>query len=287
MTEALREALADIRAIARDRRSGAAELADRAATALLRFVRMRPARPEHLAALAAALLRAQPSMAPLLNLAGLVQRAVEQKPSSPQQLQRALIAKLRTFRQQLDRANRQIARQFAARLRPGAVVLTYSYSSTVLAALVAASRMPGRRAIGIMRVICSEGRPQLEGRRLAARLARAGIPVFLVADASLPTHLEEADVVVVGADAILPSPAGRRGAGAYVNKIGTRVLQEQSRRAGKPFYVLADTSKILPDELWAFYRLKKGLFERIPLRRGVVVLTERGPLARADREPKA
>ncbi|MFQ5817592.1 MAG: hypothetical protein ACE5H2_06520 [Terriglobia bacterium] len=303
MAEAFHSARKRIHALGRDHRSGAAEIAERAAAALLDFIR-RSQRPEarQLAILAEATLRAQPAMAPVINLANRVACAAEQG-VSPRELQKALAPKLRGFRRALRHSNRKIARQFARRLRPRAVVLTYSYSSTVLAALLAAR---GKLA----RVVCSEGRPQLEGRRLAEKLARAGIPVVLVADAALPARVREADAVVVGADAILPGPAAG-GAGAYVNKIGTRVLQDAARAARKPFYVLADTTKILPSrmpgyracgmarlyrpeasgeekpaaELWRGaprgVRVENRYFERIPLRREVRLLTERGPLTAA------
>ncbi|MBI4461881.1 MAG: hypothetical protein HY653_03150, partial [Acidobacteria bacterium] len=229
--------------------------------------------------LARATRQAQPSMAPMLNLADLVERVSAQPRASPQSLARAF----QGFRRQLREANAQIARRFAARLRRRSVVLTYSYSSTVLAAVLAARRK-------ITRVICSEGRPQLEGRRLAAKLARKGIPVVLVADAALPSRVREADVVVMGADAVFPP--------AYANKIGTEVLQRAALAARKPFYVLADTSKILSARLARFYRIEKKpaaelwqgaprrvrvvnrYFERIPFARGVMLLTERGPLRR-------
>jgi len=265
MADAVLAALKEIRAVARDRRSGAAELADRAAAAWLRFVRTSKAPPQvferQLKSLAKATLAAQPAMAPLLNLACLVLRSVETVGVDRGRLKR----RLARFQRELRTANQRIARRFARRLPPRAVVLTYSRSSTVETALLAAKRK-------IARVIVSEGRPQLEGRGLADKLARAGMRVTLVADAALPGKVREADAVVVGADAIA--------LGRYVNKIGTRVLQREALALGKPFYVLADNSKILPAE--SARRVGKYVartFERIPLARGVTVLTEHGPLS--------
>jgi translation initiation factor eIF-2B subunit delta len=286
---AFRIAREEIRALGRDHRSGAAEIADRAAAALIEFLKHSgPASgplAEQLGELAEAIRQAQPSMAPLLNLGHRVAQAAAQGRVSRRQLLRAL----KRFRQQLRRAKRQIARGLAARLPRQSVALTYSYSSTVLAALLAARSK-------LARVICSESRPLLEGRRLAEKLGRAGIRVGLVADAALPARVQEADAVVVGADAVF--------AEGYVNKIGTRVLQEQARVARKPFYVLADTSKILPRAAVARYRIEdkparelwqgapRGVrvesrtFERVPWSRsfgtGVVLLTERGPMSRVS-----
>lgn len=279
------------RALARAPRSGAAELADRAAAILLAFLRRTPASAvnaaEQFARLAEALGRAQPAMAPVLKLAHLAATAAREKRL------RELRGVLTGFRRDLRSAQQRIARRFAAQLPRRAVVLTYSYSSTVLAALRTARPK-------LARVICSEGRPMLEGRRLARELAAAGIRVTLVVDAALPARVREADAVIVGADAVFLDPAGS-GAGAYVNKIGTGVLQAAARAARKPFYVLADTSKILPRqaaqdygieekpaaELWAGaprgVRVENRYFERVPFARGVVLLTERGPLATTGR----
>jgi translation initiation factor 2B subunit (eIF-2B alpha/beta/delta family) len=282
MAASLKPAVRKLRALSRDHRAGAAELADRAAAILLDFLRREPsaaARP--LAALAEATFAAQPSMAPLLNLGERVARAAAGKTSAPE-----LARELLRFRRQLRGANRALARRFAARVRPGATLLTYSYSSTVRAALLAARPK-------LARVILSEARPLLEGRRLAAALARHRLRVLLVADAALPARVREADLVAVGADAVLPD--------GYVNKVGTALLAERARAARKPFYVLADTSKILspalarhfriepkpPAELWPRaprrVEVENLYFERVPLTRGVIVLTEHGPLTRRQR----
>lgn len=297
MPDPYRTARRRLHALGRDRVSGAAQLADRAAAILLAFLRRTPASAVNtagqLARLAEALGRAQPAMAPVLKLAHLAATAAREKGLPAQAGLRELRGVLTGFRRDLRSAQQRIARRFAARLPRRAVVLTYSYSSTVLAALRAARPK-------LTCVICSEGQPMLEGRRLATELARAGIRVVLVGDAALPGRVQEADAVVVGADAVFLDPAGS-GAGAYVNKIGTGVLQAAARAARKPFYVLADTSKILPRplarkycieekraaELWRRaprgVRVENRYFERVPFARGVVVLTERGPLATTGR----
>lgn len=288
MPATLQQTLAGLRALGEDRRSGAAEIADRAAALLEGFCRGQsrnvgndPRLPYALGALAETTLGAHPSMAPLLNLANRVQLAAELNNQALPALHRSLTS----FRQERRRAAAALARRFARQVRPGATVVTYSYSSTVVAALAAARTRLGR-------VIVSEGRPGYEGRVVAERLARLDLDVTLVTDAALAEQVEVADLVVVGADAVL--------AGAYVNKIGTRLLQEQARRRRRPFFVLADTNKFLPAALAAFHRLEEfparelwrdapagvqllhPLFEVIPLERHVRLLTERGVLTPAQ-----
>lgn len=281
----LRQTLAGLRALGEDRRAGAAEIADRAAALLAAFCREQrrsdPRLPYALGALAEATLTVHPSMAPLLNLANRVQAAAEADGRALPTLQQSLA----DFRRRRRQATAAIARRWARRVPRGATMLTYSYSSTVLAALAAARPR-------LARVIVSEGRPGYEGRVVAERLARLRVSVLLVIDAALAEQVGAADLVVVGADAVL--------AGAYVNKVGTRQLQEEARARRRPFFVLADTSKILPAGLAAFHRLEEPrarevwrtapsgvtlsnrCFETIPLERQVTLVTERGVFTPTD-----
>jgi len=285
MADALRKALTGLRALGEDHVSGAVEIAERAVAGLEQYCREErpddPRLPYALAELAETTLSVQASMAPLLNLANRIQLAAEREARPLRHLQ-AVLARLRRQRQQ---GARRIARLFAARLRSRPVtVLTYSYSSTVIAALAGVRRR-------LARVLLSEGRPMYEGRLMAERLAAQGIPVTLYLDATLPAQVASADAVVVGADAVL--------AGRYFTKVGTGLFQEQARRTRKPFFVLADTSKFLPPALEAFHRVEdrpadevwRGApagvtavnrnFEAIPLDSGVTLLAECGAMSPA------
>ena len=291
MADVLRKALSGLKALAGDHGSGAAEIADRAVKLLHDYCQQEreddPRLPYALAELAETMLAVQPSMAPLLNLANLIQLAAEQEKNSLRCL-RASVEKARKNREQ---AVKKIVRLGANRLRRYRTVLTYSYSSTVLATLAAAART-GRSRIGVERVILSESRPLFEGRVLAERLAAKGLAVTMVIDAALREQVAVADAVVVGADTVLER--------AYANRLGTRVLQEHARTARKPFFVLADTSKFLPPAMAPFYRIEEKppqevwrdppksvivlnrYFQLVPLERHVTLLSERGvmPLAR-------
>jgi len=280
--DALRKTLAGLRALGSDHLSGAAEVADRAVALLESYCREErpddPRVPYALGELAETALSVQPSMAPMLNLANRIQLAAERNARPLRSLERELM-KLRRKQKQ---APRRIARLFAVRLgRARATVLTYSYSSTVLTALNAVRRR-------VARVLLSEGRPMYEGRLMAERLSAQGIPVTLFLDAALPAHVKSADAVVVGADAVL--------AGRYFTKVGTGLFQAEARRARKPFFVLADTSKFLPAALETFHRVEErpgeevwrdapaGItrvnrnFEPIRLDRSVTLLAECGEM---------
>ncbi|MFA5861651.1 MAG: hypothetical protein WDA16_08145 [Candidatus Thermoplasmatota archaeon] len=126
---------------------------------------------------------------------------------------------------------RSAAAKNAAAIARG-VVLTHSASETVTKALRAAAR--GGQ---LTRVVVAEGRPGLEGRELARAIAAEGVEVVLVVDAALGLHAREADLALVGADAVLSD-------GALVNKVGTRLLALACERAGTPLYAATDRFKV-------------------------------------------
>lgn len=133
-------------------------------------------------------------------------------------------------RERAQEARGQAARQAAALLR--GTVLTHSASETVTKAL----RMAAREG-GLRKVVVGEGRPRLEGRVVARALAEEGIEVVLVTDAAMGLHAREADLALVGADAVLAD-------GSVVNKVGTRLLGLACDRAGTPLHAVADRYKV-------------------------------------------
>ncbi|HZF67705.1 MAG TPA: S-methyl-5-thioribose-1-phosphate isomerase [Gemmatirosa sp.] len=91
-----------------------------------------------------------------------------------------------------------------------------------------------------VRVWADETRPLLQGSRITAwELARAGIPVTVIADGMAAALLQRGgvDVVCVGADRIAAN-------GDVANKIGTYALALAARAHGVPFVVLAPTSTV-------------------------------------------
>lgn len=283
MQNAWRQARAELEGIRQDHTSGSAELALRAALLVEKFLaRCQALGPrklrERLDQIAFGLVAAQPSMAPMFNLANAISLAREKSVDN----MRAQVAQAITcFRRQLVDGPKAIARQFLRVVPRRANILTYSYSSTVLHALLYAQRA-GKQ----IRVICSEGRPMLEGRRLATRLARAGVPVTFVVDALLVKFVGATDLVVFGADALLD-----RG---FINKAGTSALVRAAEEAGAPVYVLADRTKLLPraGERFLVERVESAVevwprrpervnvlnlyFERVAWRPGVRIVTDAG-----------
>jgi translation initiation factor 2B subunit (eIF-2B alpha/beta/delta family) len=223
----------ELEAIARDRVSGAAELAGRAATALIAWLRAGPARTSDQLLEAARIVRdCQPQMAPFFRLAN--EMALAAGHASPGV---DAITRVRRFARTIRAAKLRIARHFARALPQGKHLLaTYTYSSTVAAALVAARRK-------ILGLYCSESRPKMEGRRLATELNAAGVHTVFCSDAvllsvsGLWTHL------VLGADTITPR--------FLVNKVGSALLSKAAQERRATAWILADTLKFVPSNQFA------------------------------------
>jgi translation initiation factor 2B subunit (eIF-2B alpha/beta/delta family) len=271
----------ELDSIARNHRAGASELGRQAAAALERWRRSHATlKRADMLEVASALFQAQPSMAPLMRLANEMALAADAADPAA-----ALDGRLAKFADSLRAAPGQIARLFARWMNrgPRRDVVTYSYSSTVVKALVKARRR-------IASVSCSESRPGYEGIVTARRLGRAKIPTWLLTDAGLFSQSWRGHVVVLGADAVLKS--------WLAVKVGTRALLTRAREAGCEVVILADTSKFWPEpsrrsvrwawtfgppeEIWAKrpsrVRVHNLYFELIGFARwsGLRLLTEHG-----------
>jgi len=123
-------------------------------------------------------------------------------------------------------------------------LLTLSASAAVLRVVQALSRT---RQIT---VVCSESRPALEGRGLAARLSSTGVSIVFYQDAALALGLEGTHAVLVGADAIGPD--------ALINKTGTLMIGAAAALKGVPFYVAATRDKFAMPALWPHLAVREG-----------------------------
>ncbi|MCI0407238.1 MAG: translation initiation factor eIF-2B [Acidobacteria bacterium] len=180
-------------------------------------------------------------MAPIISLLNHLWLKLEQVGES-EAVRAALAAELEEMCLETEIRLDRLAETCSDRLPEGSAILVHSYSSTVLRALLAA-----HEAGKGIRVLCSEGRPALEGVRLAEALAAAAAPVQLCVDAALPALVAEADLVLVGADAVVEAGA--------INKIGTYPLALAAKATGRPFYIAASLNKLLPPSLVPLLRI--------------------------------
>lgn len=274
-----------VAALRADVSSGAAPLARRAAETMRAAAVRLPATSQGelrdgLGRLAREVLRAQPAMAPMVHLAIAVLDAVDGA-DDLRDARRAGAAAAQAFGDEVDERRRRVVRNAESLLPEEGAVLTVSSSSTVRALLL------GRERRGSLRVVCLEGRPLMEGRTLAADLARHGVPVTLAVDAAAGSLVPECARVLAGADSI--------GDLGVVNKIGTRAAAEAANRAAVPFHVIADRTKILPpgfpqhladnrpaDEVWDAAEgidVWNRYFEALPLDLVTSLVTDAGVFA--------
>jgi translation initiation factor 2B subunit (eIF-2B alpha/beta/delta family) len=223
----------------------------------------------------------QPSFGLIHQLAAralLVADAGVARRATPVDLRADLVASCAAERDDLRRARSALAAQACALIdRRPAWIATLSHSGSVREALFEAHR----RGLD-PRVLLAEGRPGLEGRAMAESLGRAGIPVWLVVDASLPLLLSQATQLWIGADAVT-----ERG---VINKVGSFATALAAREHSVPTYALAERRKFLPastpalrivemptEEVWEapppLVEPRNVYFELVPLMlmRGIVV----------------
>lgn len=226
-----------VAAIAADSVSGAVEIAEKSAEVIQRLARTDDSQTtgelrQRLLALGWALIRAHPTMAPLVNMVNSVLWTLEEAPGL-EQARGAVAEAAGDFKRRL-RVHEAAIAETALRLIPeDGLILTNGRSTTVRAALRHAQRA-GRR----FKVVCAEGRPACEGRTLAAELAAGNIAVTLVIDALAMAIAGEAQLVLVGADHLA--------AEGLVNKVGTYGIALAARAHGVPMYALCGSEKFLP-----------------------------------------
>lgn len=247
MTELSAELRAWIARLTADRESGASEILEEA-LGILAHAR---ASGEPIGTVVRALCRAQPSMASIWN-AGIEALAAEDDPSRfdrfAQRVARARGALARFARECFSLESAGPVPRSLAGGGPLSLV-TLSFSQSVVAVVDAV------RQLRPVRVSCSEGRPALEGRRLASEIASLGVPVMCYGDAAIGHALAAADAVLVGADAITPD--------WLLNKVGTRMLAAAALQKGIPVYVAATRDKFVSQALGARLVIRDGLPKEI------------------------
>ncbi len=280
--------------IKEDLLSGAAELALRAIVVFQTVMADKQNEdPEKLRSLlqetARELVAAQPAMAPIFHLANSVLVNIADAKTSTEILDTTQKT-LDDYEKQLCDSAAKIADQVYELIEPGGLVFAYSFSSTVVSALLNA-RSRGK----YFRVACTEARPSMEGRKLASRLASGGIEVIHTFDNAMGLVLPNCCAAFMGCDCI-----ARPG---VVNKVGSWMLAVSCREVKVPLYALSGTEKFVGDErLFEFekherpgtevwdsapqgIRLLNNQFDLVPFDLLTGLVTECGILTEKDIEP--
>jgi translation initiation factor 2B subunit (eIF-2B alpha/beta/delta family) len=186
----------------------------------------------NLASLARRFYEERPTSALLVNtIKKLAIRALELRDRS---FDEALHNLLKLIDEEVDYSRRsvdELAQLASRRIPDDSVVLTHSYSTTVIKTLSLAHEK-GK----IKQVFVTESRPGGEGLHTARVLSERGLKTTLITDSAVSFFLDKVSLVVVGAEAITAN-------GALVNKIGTSMIALASYHRRKRMIVLAGTYK--------------------------------------------
>ena len=124
----------------------------------------------------------------------------------------------------------QVADQIARIIPPGGTVMTLGYCVPLLEGLQRCTQFS-------VRALVLDHQPTGDGRAMARALTALGKNTTLVSDCAMGLHVHEADLVVVGAESILPE-------GAAICAIGAYPLALVAAAAGIHFYVAAPSSAL-------------------------------------------
>ena len=86
------------------------------------------------------------------------------------------------------------------------------------------------------RVVVPEGLPGNGGRDMAKLFTAHGLPTRLILDCAVGAYLDQVDMVLVGAEAVMEN-------GGVVNKTGTYQVAIVAKALNKPFYVAVESYK--------------------------------------------
>lgn len=123
----------------------------------------------------------------------------------------------------------------ASRLTDGQTVLTHDYSTTVMAALEAATA-----ADTAVTVYATEARPRFLGRKFAREASAIdGVDVRLIVDSAVGHSLADVDLVLTGMTCIVDE--------TLYNRVGTYPIATTAADAGVPVATVGARTKVLTD----------------------------------------
>lgn len=111
-------------------------------------------------------------------------------------------------------------------------ILLHGYSRVVCSLLIYASKTKR------FKVIATEGRPDMHGKKIKSVLSKYNIPVELILDCCVSYYMEKIDSVFFGAACVSES-------GGIINKIGSYQIAIISKALNKPVYVVTESSKFV------------------------------------------
>lgn len=228
------------------------------------------------------LVETKPSMTSMRTVTAMAEAALDRTASREQ-----VIAAMQQFVVDSEASIAKVAQHADTYIKSGAKVLFHSFSGSLVQILSRAAERSND-----LTFMFTESRPYRESLRIVAALAETPVSFVAYSDASVALAAADADLVLVGADALFRD-------GSFANKIGSLPLALSCRHVGTPYYVVTELSKLYPGdpddvgmeqrppaelveewELWRTGRIdaRNQFFERVPADLVTAYLTDEGVL---------
>jgi translation initiation factor 2B subunit (eIF-2B alpha/beta/delta family) len=194
------------------------------------------------------LIKAQSAMASIFNFVNNLMFYIDKNKNK--EIKKIVQSYCKNFIQDLKILDESISKNTAKLIKNNITIMTHSFSSTVLKALISAKKSGKNFSI-----ICTESRPMNEGITLAKQLGKNGIKVKLIVDSAVFSFLKDTDIILLGGDAVTSK--------GLINKIGTKGLAITAQKQKIPIYALCSTIKILPEKYIVKFNQEKNTKEII------------------------
>lgn len=148
--------------------------------------------------------------------------------------------KIEEVNNHFDEASQKIVKIGSKKIINKSIVFTHCHSSAVMDILKEAKKL-GKN----FTVYNTETRPLFQGRLTAKELAREKIPVKHFIDSAARIALKQADLMLIGADAITSE-------GKVINKIGSEQFAEIAEKFDVPVYSCTDSWKFDPQTVFGY-----------------------------------
>lgn len=227
--ENIEKAIEEIRM---DNTNGSIKLAEKSADILTLLIKKTDS-PNIIRNIAKTLIKAQPSMASIFSLGNNLMLNIDDNKN--QNLKNIVQTYCNKFKTNLKISEKSIKKNAIEMIKKNSIIITHSYSSTVLNTLLYAKKT-GK----IFSVICTESRPMNEGIQLAKHLGKKGIKVKLIIDSAIFSFIDKADIIFLGGDAVTTNN--------LINKIGTKGIACYAKIHNIPTFALCSTIKFLPEK---------------------------------------
>ena len=175
---------------------------------------------------------ARPTEPMLRNYLRFIISKVLSESTAPVSDLKMLVSSLKTsIEKGIKEAREKIVAYGLSLIHDDMIIYTHCHSSTVTSILKGAFD-EGKD----FEVIVDETRPRYQGVKTAKELAKHGIPTTLIVDSASRLYVKQADLVLVGGDAVTVS-------GNLINKIGTATLAHFAHVYEIPFYSAVELHK--------------------------------------------